>query len=285
MPLLIKNGEIVTADSRYHGRHLRRKTKRSPASGSDLDVPPDTEVIDASGKFVFPGFIDPHVHIYLPFMATFAKDTHQTASVAALVGGTTTYIEMCCPSRMDDALEGYRALEDRKPTETAPATTPSTCLSPSGRTKPKRNCARSSATASPPSKSFSPTRAFSAWKTASCIPTLRLARSLGVTVTAHCENAELVSRLQAKLAGGRKNRAGVARAEPARVGRSRRHSSLRDIPRKHRRNRVRRSSVLRARTTGRRGSKRARREARRSNPFSRISSSTKRMQNGPAWKA
>ena len=41
------------------------------------------DVIDASGKYVFPGFVDPHVHIYLPFMATFAKDTHATASVAA----------------------------------------------------------------------------------------------------------------------------------------------------------------------------------------------------------
>ena len=57
------------------------------------------------GKFVFPGFIDPHVHIYLPFMGTFAKDTYETASKAALVGGTTTLIEMCCPSRKEDALD------------------------------------------------------------------------------------------------------------------------------------------------------------------------------------
>ena len=72
---------------------------------------PDAEIIDATGKLVFPGFIDPHVHIYLPFMATFAKDTHETGSIAALVGGTTTFIEMCCPSRHDDALEGYQPVE------------------------------------------------------------------------------------------------------------------------------------------------------------------------------
>ena len=64
-------------------------------------------MIDATGKFVFPGFIDPHVHIYLPFMGTFSKDTYETGSKAALVGGTTTLIEMCCPSRNDDALKAF----------------------------------------------------------------------------------------------------------------------------------------------------------------------------------
>ena len=55
----------------------------------------------------FPGFIDPHVHIYLPFMGTFAKDTHQTASRAALIGGTTTFIEMICPSKKDRPLDAF----------------------------------------------------------------------------------------------------------------------------------------------------------------------------------
>ncbi len=64
-------------------------------------------MIDAKGKFVFPGFIDPHVHIYLPFMGTMAKDDYITGSEAALVGGTTTLIEMCCPARKDDTLEGF----------------------------------------------------------------------------------------------------------------------------------------------------------------------------------
>ena len=64
-------------------------------------------MIDAKGKYVFPGFIDPHVHIYLPFMGTMAKDTYETGSQAALVGGTTTLIEMCCPARKDDALGAF----------------------------------------------------------------------------------------------------------------------------------------------------------------------------------
>src|ERR1017187_2318281 len=100
MALLIKNGEIVTAESRYRADIFVQDetiTAIGPALEVDLEAPPGTEVIDATGMYVFPGFIDPHVHIYLPFMATYAKDTHETASIAALVGGTTTYIEMCCP--------------------------------------------------------------------------------------------------------------------------------------------------------------------------------------------
>src|SRR5215469_988876 len=107
MPLLIRNADIVTADSRVRG-DIYVEDETITRLASNLDAPPGAEVIDATGKLVFPGFIDPHVHIYLPFMATFAKDTHETGSIAALVGGTTTYIEMCCPSRNDDALEGYQ---------------------------------------------------------------------------------------------------------------------------------------------------------------------------------
>src|SRR5258706_14685573 len=106
MPLLIRNVTIVEADSRQHG-DIYVEDETIIRIGASLDAPPGTEVIDAAGKLVFPGFIDPHVHIYLPFMATSAKATHETGSIAALIGGTTTFIEMCCPSRLDDALEGY----------------------------------------------------------------------------------------------------------------------------------------------------------------------------------
>ena len=96
MSLLIKNGEIVTASERYVADILC-ENETITRIDRGITPPKGAEVIDAKGKFVFPGFIDPHVHIYLPFMGTFAKDTYETASKAALVGGTTTLIEMCCP--------------------------------------------------------------------------------------------------------------------------------------------------------------------------------------------
>ena len=82
MALLIKNGEIVTADAGYRADILC-EGETVTGIGPDLPGPAGAEVIDAAGKFVFPGFIDPHVHIYLPFMGTLAKDTYDTASRAA----------------------------------------------------------------------------------------------------------------------------------------------------------------------------------------------------------
>ena len=105
MSLLIKNGEIVTADERYTA-DIFCENETITRIERKIDNRAN-EVIDASGKYVFPGFIDPHVHIYLPFMGTFAKDTHETASRAALVGGATTFIEMICPARTEKPLEAF----------------------------------------------------------------------------------------------------------------------------------------------------------------------------------
>src|SRR5438034_5828854 len=104
MALLIKGGRIITATEDYvadiycSGDMVTRIDKSIDAA----TLPPkNLEVIDAAGKYVFPGFIDPHVHIYLPFMGTYAADDYDSASKAALAGGTTTLIEMICPGASD----------------------------------------------------------------------------------------------------------------------------------------------------------------------------------------
>jgi dihydroorotase-like cyclic amidohydrolase len=112
MALLVKNGEIVTASERYMDDIFcadETITRIEP----NIPPPPGAEVIDATGKYVFPGFIDPHVHIYLPCMGTFAKDTHETASQAALVGGTTTLIEMLGPDRNQEPMAGFELWLDK----------------------------------------------------------------------------------------------------------------------------------------------------------------------------
>jgi dihydropyrimidinase len=197
MALLIRNGEIVTAGSHAHG-DIYVENETITRIGKNLEAPPDTEVIDATGKLVFPGFIDPHVHIYLPFMATFAKDTHETGSIAALVGGTTTFIEMCCPNRNDDALEGYQLWKSKADGKSA-------CdyafhMSVTKFVKETESQLRqivADGTAS--FKIFLAYKNFFGVDDGEMYQTLELAKRLGVIVTAHCENAELVARLQQKL--------------------------------------------------------------------------------------
>ncbi len=100
MSILIQGGTLITPDQQYQADILiEGETITHIASAIDAASLGDVEVIDATEKYVFPGFIDPHVHIYLPFMGTYAKDDYDSGSRAALVGGTTTLIEMCCPAQ------------------------------------------------------------------------------------------------------------------------------------------------------------------------------------------
>ena len=197
MALLIKGGEIVTAESRSRG-DIFIEDETITRIGLDLTAPPGTEVIDATGKLVFPGFIDPHVHIHLPFMATFAKDTHATASKAALIGGTTTFIEMCCPSRNEDALDGYNTWKHKAEGNSAcdyAFHMAVTCFD--SKTEAHLREIVRDGTAS--FKVFLAYKNFFAVNDEELFHTLKLAAELGVITTAHCENAELVSQLQQLL--------------------------------------------------------------------------------------
>ncbi len=197
MALLIRNGEVVTVGARVQA-DVYVENETITRIGRDLQTPPNAEIIDATGKLVFPGFIDPHVHIYLPFMATFAKDTHETGSIAALIGGTTTYIEMSCPNRNDDALEGYQLWKSKA--EGKSACDYAFHMSVTKFVKETESQLReivADGTAS--FKIFLAYKNFFGVDDGEMYQTLELAKRLGVIVTAHCENAELVARLQQKL--------------------------------------------------------------------------------------
>lgn len=91
MSILIKNGRVITATDDYIA-DVFVEGETVSAIGRDLKVSAD-ETIDATGKLVFPGGIDPHVHLDLPFMGTFSSDNYETGTRAALHGGTTTIID------------------------------------------------------------------------------------------------------------------------------------------------------------------------------------------------
>src|SRR6201987_2928643 len=197
MALLIRNGEIVAVGSRVQA-DIYVAAETITRIGKDLETPPNTEVIDATGKLVFPGFIEPHLHIYLPFMATFAKDTHETGSIAALIGGTTTFIEMCCPNRNDDALAGYqlwKSKADKKSACDYAFHMSVTKFVKETESQLKQIVADGTASF----KIFLAYKNFFGVDDGEMYQTLELAKRLGVITTAHCENAELVARLQQKL--------------------------------------------------------------------------------------
>jgi dihydropyrimidinase len=91
MATLIKNGTLITALETFEADILIEDEKIS-LIGKDLHHP-DADVIDANGKLIMPGGIDPHVHLDLPMFGTVSSDDHYTGHKAAAFGGTTTVMD------------------------------------------------------------------------------------------------------------------------------------------------------------------------------------------------
>lgn len=200
MSLLIKNGRIVTAVDDYVAdiycadeTITRIEKKIDPAT-----LPRETEIIDATGKFVFPGFIDPHVHVYLPFMGTYAKDTWETASRAALIGGTTSLIEMICPGKSDDPIAAFETWASK-------AAGVASCDYSFHMGVTRFDDRAEAQLREIVNRGITSFKVFLAYKDALGVDdyelyhALRLARELNVIVTAHCENETLVDALQRQL--------------------------------------------------------------------------------------
>src|SRR4029077_11564112 len=91
MTLPIKNGTIVPATDQYKGDVFVDAEKIS-AIGTTLTMQADT-VIDAAGKYVFPGGIDVYTHLDMPFGGTTSADDFESGTIAAAQGGTTTVVD------------------------------------------------------------------------------------------------------------------------------------------------------------------------------------------------
>ncbi len=91
MSTLIKNGTLLTASETFEtdilveGEHIARIGKGLEADGA--------QVVDAAGKLIMPGGIDPHTHFDLPMFGTVSSDDHYTGHKAAAFGGTTTAMD------------------------------------------------------------------------------------------------------------------------------------------------------------------------------------------------
>ena len=103
MSILIKNGRVITAVDDYRGDIFIEKETVS-LIGKSLEMEAD-EVIDASGKYLFPGGLDPHTHLDMPFGGTVSADDFETGTLAAAHGGTTTLIDFAIQTKGHSTLE------------------------------------------------------------------------------------------------------------------------------------------------------------------------------------
>src|SRR5260221_6351135 len=107
MKTLIKYGHVITATDNYHADILIEDEVIS-VIGAKLEMDADV-TIDAKGRLVIPGGIDPHTHMELPFGGTTASDDFDTGTVAAAHGGTTTIVDFAIQSKGSSMRAGLDA--------------------------------------------------------------------------------------------------------------------------------------------------------------------------------
>ncbi|XP_053668919.1 dihydropyrimidinase [Anopheles marshallii] len=116
--LYIKRGHVVNHDGMQQADvYIEDGTVRYVGSGADFVVPGGCRTIDATGKLVMPGGIDPHTHFQLEFGGTVAVDDFYKGTKAAVAGGTTTIMDFVLPKKGESLLEAYdtwRARADPK---------------------------------------------------------------------------------------------------------------------------------------------------------------------------
>jgi len=103
MSILIKNGRIITAVDDYMG-DVFIENETITHIGKSLDMEAD-EILDASGKYLFPGGLVPHTHLDMPFGGTVSADDFETGTRAAAHGGTTTLIDFAIQTKGQSTLE------------------------------------------------------------------------------------------------------------------------------------------------------------------------------------
>ena len=104
MKTLIRDGRVITAVDDYHADILIEDEVVS-VIGAKLEMEVD-KTIDAAGKLVIPGGIDPHTHMELPFGGTQASDDFRTGTIAAAHGGTTSIIDFAVQNKGQSLISG-----------------------------------------------------------------------------------------------------------------------------------------------------------------------------------
>src|SRR5262245_8344587 len=115
MSVLIKGGRVVTAADDYVA-DVFVDGERVSLIGESLDVEAD-RVIDASGKYLLPGGVDPHTHLDMPFGGTVTIDDVESGQTSAAFGGTTCHVDFIIQPKgatFAEALDRWRAKAEGK---------------------------------------------------------------------------------------------------------------------------------------------------------------------------
>jgi dihydropyrimidinase len=110
MAIIIQGGTIITSEKTFQSDILIEEERITKITEKITPNQGDT-VLDAVGKFILPGAIDPHVHMHLPVFAGYSADDFYTGSKAAIFGGTTTIIDFVTPQKGEKLID---ALQKRK---------------------------------------------------------------------------------------------------------------------------------------------------------------------------
>ncbi|MEZ5063548.1 MAG: dihydropyrimidinase [bacterium] len=193
MSILIRNGTLVTALDTVRGDVLCDGGQIA-AVGQGLD-PTGHEIVDASDQLVFPGGVDPHVHMALPFMGTVSLDDYETGGAAGLAGGTTTFIDFVIPGRQDDAMDTLRAWREKSKVATCDYTYHMAVTSWRDESEEwLRRCVREEGITS--IKVFMAYRGAIGVEDPELIRAMAAAAKYGAVVTVHAEHGDMVVELQ-----------------------------------------------------------------------------------------
>jgi dihydropyrimidinase len=97
MSVLVKGGRVITAADDYVA-DIYIEGERITTIGESLDVTAD-RTIDATGKYVLPGAVDPHTHLAMPWRGETTIDDFESGQTAAAFGGTTTHVDFCIQAK------------------------------------------------------------------------------------------------------------------------------------------------------------------------------------------
>ena len=206
MGTLIKNGTIVTALDQWVG-DVRVQDGKIVELGTELAVSGGDvgeDVIDATGQYIFPGGLDPHVHLEMPFMGTVSSDDFETGTAAGLAGGTTSIIDFVIPARNENLMDALGVWHERATKATSDyAFHMAVTWWGDNTAEWMRRCVQDEGI--PSFKTFMAYRGAIGVDDPELINIMNTARELGALTTVHAEHGDMVVDLQDRLMAEGKN--------------------------------------------------------------------------------